>query len=268
MAALSVYFGQIQERALAVIIRPPVIWDIHADESCQNVYRYIVIGALWGRADYSAKVTAAIEEAIRPYGGTSELKWTKVKKHNVRMYQAAIKAVSSLVKSGAVRFNCIVIDSHKSNHREYNEGDPELGFTKYTFTLLYKFARTHYKPEHQPHYYVHLDQRGTRYSPEVTRITLNRRDATEHGRTYEAYKQVHFIDSKESRLIQMADVFTGIIAAAWNGEHSAAHKHAMIEFARIGWNLPALNQDTGKYRGRQGIDIWFLDWTAKKKAAP
>lgn len=51
---------------MAPIIRPPVVWDIHADESSQTDHRYIVIGALWGRADYSAKVTAAIEEAIRP----------------------------------------------------------------------------------------------------------------------------------------------------------------------------------------------------------
>jgi hypothetical protein len=95
---------------------------------------------------------------------------------------------------------------------------------------------------------------------------LNHRDAAEQKRTYEAYKLVHFVDSKTSRLIQMADVFTGIISAAWNREHSAAHKQAMIDFARGCWNVPALNQETGKYRSRQGIDIWFLDWTARPKA--
>lgn len=253
---------------MPAIVRPPVIWDIHADESSQTDHRYIVIGALWGRADKSAAVIQAVEDAIRPYRGTSELKWTKVKKHNVAMYKAVITAVTRLVKMGTIRFNCIVIDSHQSNDREYNEGDAELGFTKYTFTLLYKFARTHHKPEHHPHYYVHLDQRTTRYDPNVTRITLNRRDAADHKRTYEAYKQVHFVDSKTSRLIQVADVFTGIIAADWNKGHSAAHKQEMIDFARGCWLLPALNQETDKHRSRQGIDIWFLDWTTKKKAKP
>ena len=179
---------------MPAIVRPPVIWDIHADESSQTDHRYIVIGALWGRADKSAAVIQAVEDAIRPYRGTSELKWTKVKKHNVAMYKAVITAVTRLVKMGTIRFNCIVIDSHQANDREYNEGDAELGFTKYTFTLLYKFARTHHKPEHHPHYYVHLDQRTTRYDPNVTRITLNRRDAADHKRTYEAYKQVHFVE--------------------------------------------------------------------------
>jgi hypothetical protein len=243
----------------------PLSWDIHVDESCQNDHRYIVIGALACRADQSAKFVKTVEEAFARQGGTSELKWGKIRKHNTRMYKAAIADLSPLMKTGNLRFHCIVIDSWKSKHRDYNEGDADLGFTKYTFTLLFKFARIHSKPVFPPHFYVHLDKRDTPYNPDVTRSTLNYRDAAEHGRDYEAYKVVHFVDSKESRLIQMADIFTGIVAADWNRSHTAAHKQEMVDFLRARWVLPALNKPAPKYIGNRGLDIWFLDWEAKAK---
>jgi hypothetical protein len=229
-----------------------------------------VIGALYGRADHTDRVIKAIEDAIRPHGGTSEIKWSKLRKHNLRMYKAAIDALYPLMRrDGLVRFHCLVVDNTLSRHQEYNEGDAELGFTKYTFTLLFKFARIHAKPVAPPYFYVHLDKRDTPYDPEVTRITLNYRDASRHGRDYEAYKLVHFVDSKKSRLIQMADLFTGVVAADWNREHSAPHKQALIDHVRSRWALPALNQPTLRHLALRGIDIWFLDWTAaKKKAAP
>lgn len=197
---------------------------------------------MYGRADRTEQVITAIEKAIGPpYRGTSELKWTKIRKHNVPMYKSLINALHPLMKSGVVRFHCLVIDSHRANHKEYNEGDRELGFTKYAFTLLYKFARIHAKSSVAlPEFYVHLDNRGTRYSPEVTRITLNYRDAREHGRAYEAYKLVHFVESKDNRLVQAADLFTGAVAAAWNREHSATHKKDIIEFIERKWFLPSL----------------------------
>ena len=171
------------------------------------------------------------------------------------------------MKDGVVRFHCLVVDNEKSNDKEYNEGDAELGFTKYTFTLLFKFARIHAKPHAPPHFYVHLDKRDTPYDPEVTRITLNYKDASRHGRAYEAYKIVHFVDSKESRLIQMADLFTGTIAADWNREHSAKHKQDLIDFVRTRWALDALNKETPPGRGLRGIDTWFWLGSRRKESS-
>jgi hypothetical protein len=250
-------------------VKETVRWDIHCDESSQTAHHYIVIGALYGRADRSNQVVRAIEEAIAPHGGTTELKWSSIRRHNVRMYKAAINATYLLMKSGTVSFHCLVVDSKKSNHKEYNEGDAELGFTRYTFTLLFKFARIHAKTTTSPHFYVHLDQRTTPYDPDVTRITLNYKDRAEHGRDYEAYKLVHFVDSKKSRLVQMADVFSGAIAASWNKKHTASHKQEMIDFIQRRWLLSSLDQPTRRQRGPRGIDIWLLDWDARaRKAAP
>ena len=244
-----------------------MIWDIHCDESSQTKHRYIVIGTLYGRADRTAKVVAAIERAIGPpHPGTSELKWTKIRPRNVDMYKSLISALHPLMKDGTVRFHCIVVDSWRCNHRDYNEGDKDLGFTKYTFTLLYKFARIHALPSSSPHFNVHLDKRETRHSPDVTRITLNHKDASEHGRGYEAYKLVHFVDSKTSRMIQAADVFTGVVAAAWNLTHTSARKREMIDFIEKKWFFP-LSEGTAKHISLRGIDIWPLDWDAKAKKA-
>lgn len=255
---------------LTAITPDPIRWNIHADESCQNAHRYTVIGALYGRVDHTNRIVKAVEDAIARHGGTSEIKWSKLRKHNLRMYKAAIDAMYPLMrKDGLIRFHSLVVDNEKSNHREYNEGDSELGFTKYTFTLLFKFARIHAKPIAPPYFYVHLDKRETPYDPEVTRITLNYRDVSRHNRDYEAYRLVHFVDSKKSRLIQMADLFTGLIAADWNREHSAPHKQELIDYVRNRWALPALNQPTHAHIELRGIAIWFLDWeAAKRKAAP
>src|SRR5690349_3361213 len=86
----------------------PLRWDIHADESCQNAHRFTVIGALYGRAEHTDRLLDVVENAIRPHGGTSEIKWSKLRKHNLRMYKAAIDALYPLIRrDGLIRFHCL-----------------------------------------------------------------------------------------------------------------------------------------------------------------
>lgn len=226
-----------------------------------------MIGALLCRTDMTDAFNELIEETIAPHGGTSELKWGKVKKHNLVMYQAVMADVFKALAKKVLTYHCLVIDSSKSDHKTFNEGDREIGFNKYLFTLLYKFARVY---RSHSHFFAYLDDRTTRHTPQRMREMLNARVARDLKLGYAPYRLIEFRDSKKSRLIQATDILTGAIAYHTNRNFlrmDAAHpKKALADYitnlSKLGSLSVATTQGAAKLRG---IDIWHLDWEAKRR---
>lgn len=75
-------------------------FNIYCDESSQTKHRYTVIGATFCRADMAPRIAATIEAVIKPHGGTSELKWQKVKRKNLQMYVDLVTAYFEMLEKG------------------------------------------------------------------------------------------------------------------------------------------------------------------------
>lgn len=195
---------------------------------------------------------------------TSELKWGKVKRRNVPMYRAAVEGYFEARAKNYVQYYALVIDTHKADHKRFNDGDKEIGFSKYLFTLLYKFARI-WKPEMR--LYVFLDDRTTKHTPEATRRMLNAKARKEKGIAYDLFRDVRFCQSEESRLIQMTDVMTGAVAFETNGHHlaenAAQHKIQLMRLITRRAGLQTLAKPS-PYK-HQGFDIWHLDFSKSKR---
>lgn len=253
--------------ALVVLpITDPIKLDIHCDESSQTQHRFIVIGALCCRSDITPAFTELIDETIAPHGGTSELKWGKIKRKNLPMYEAVMGDVFKAIAKRLLSYHCLVIDSSKANHAAFNDGDREIGFNKYLFTLLYKFARVY---RSNTHFFVDLDDRTTQHTPEKMRSMLNARVAREMKLGYSPYRSVRFVTSHKSRMIQVADVLTGAVAYHTNRNYlrrdASDHKKAFAEHVRKLSGLGSLGIATSYSAAQRGIDIWHLDWDAKKR---
>ena len=215
----------------------------------------------------TAAFNELIEETIAPHGGTSELKWGKVKRHNLPMYQAVMADVFKGLAKKALTYHCLVIDSSKSDHKTYNDGDHEIGFNKYLFTLLYKFARVY---RSHPHFFAYLDDRTTQHTPENMRTMLNARVARDLKLGYAPYRLVEFKDSKKSRLIQVTDILTGAIAYHTNRNFlradAARPKKVLAEYITKLSGLGSLSIATTQSAAQlRGVDIWHLDWDAKRR---
>ncbi|MDB5602859.1 MAG: hypothetical protein JWN71_4903, partial [Xanthobacteraceae bacterium] len=169
-------------------------FHIYCDESSQTKHRYLVIGASICQASIAPRIEATIEQIIKPHGGTSELKWEKVKRRNLPMYQAVADGFGQMITGGYLHYYAIVVDTSKINDKKYNEGDADLGFSKYLYTLLFKFARV-YRPDYR--FFVFLDERTTKHTPELLRTILNTRARRQKVRDFDPYRTVEFIDSKK-----------------------------------------------------------------------
>lgn len=239
-------------------------FGIFCDESSQTGHRFIVIGALFCHADVVPVLRTSIREATLAHGGTSELKWEKVKRRNLPMYRDVIQTIFDFHRSNLVHYYALVVDTSRVDHKRFNDGDAELGFNKFLFTLLFKFARRY---RQQPRFYTLLDGRTTRHSPEKLRDILNARVRRDLQFGYDPYRAMRFVDSKEDYLIQAVDVLTGAVAYQTNGHHlvtgAAAHK---IEAARLVAKLagvPSLALPT--QQASRTFDIWHLDFAKSRK---
>jgi Protein of unknown function (DUF3800) len=156
-----------------------------------------------------------------------------------------------------------VVDTLQVDHAKYNEGDPELGFSKFLYTLLFKFARI-YQTDYR--FYVFLDERTTKHTPELLQTILNARARRQNVRDFDPYRTVEFVKSEKSRLIQLTDVITGAIAYDTNMHHlapnAAAHKIEMVRHVAecVGVRRLALSTPVAG----KGFDIWHLDLNFRK----
>ena len=113
---------------------------LFCDESATQ-HRFTVIGLIVCHEKVACKFEPWVEEIVGKHGGSSELKWTKVKSHNLPLYKEATSAFFKARRKGFAHFYGLVIDNSRMNHRLYNEGDKEIGFNKMLFQLLYKLIR-------------------------------------------------------------------------------------------------------------------------------
>jgi hypothetical protein len=205
------------------------------------------------------RIAATINHVIAPFGGTNELKWQKVKRKTLPMYTALTTAYFQMLDKDFLNYYCLVIDTQTVDHKKYNNGDHDLGFTKFLFTLLFKFSRV-FKDRNL--FYCFLDDRTTKHRPETMQVALNARVRRDAPRGYAPYRLVAFTKSEKSRLIQVTDVITGAIAYELNQHHGAAapaaHKISLMKHVAKCAKVYTLAAPTRTAGNR--FDIWHLEF--------
>jgi hypothetical protein len=235
-------------------------FNIYCDESSTSD-RYTVIGAVFCRASMADKVVQALDLIVAAHGGTSELKWSKVKKHNARMYEAVMTRAFELLHRGYIQYYAIVVDNSKLNHKQYNEGDKEIGFNKMLFQLLFKFVRSF---RSRPRFFAFLDDRTTKHTPQTLRKMLNAKAAKDLQIHHNPYRYCEFHKSETQRLIQIADVISGAIAFRMNQKNvltgAAQHKIDMMDVITKLAKVSDLRLPTSF--PANGFDVWHIDFDA------
>lgn len=219
-----------------------------------------MIGATFCAADVAPRVARTIDYITRPHSA-NELKWQKVTRKAEPMYETIVRAYFQMVDQGYLHYYCLVVDNTKVNHKLYNDGDHELGFTKFVFTLLYKFARL-YRSNNR--FYCFLDHRTTKHDPADMKAALNSRVRRDLPRGYDPYRVVKFTHSEHSRLIQLTDIITGAIAYETNQHHAAInaaeHKIRIMRHVANCAGVVTLAAPTPNVGGK--FNIWHLDFDA------
>jgi len=220
-----------------------------------------VIGVTFCTNKMAPRIAATVDHILSA-STASELKWQKVTRKSLPMYEHIVTAYFQMLDKGFLKYYCLVIDTSKVNNKLFNGGDKELGFTKFVFTLLYKFARQY---GYANNFYCFLDHRVTKHDPDTMKRALNAKSRKDARKNVAPYRLVTYTHSDISRIIQLTDIVTGAIAYETNMRHlslrPAPHKVALMKHVANKANVATLATPTQIYGEK--FDIWHMDFDAE-----
>ncbi len=185
-------------------------YEVYCDESCVEAlfdsksHNYAVIGGVWIPAEMRGFMKKSLNSIKDRYSLFGEMKWNKICPSSFEMYKEVINFFFS---SPDIRFRSIVVDASEIDHTSYNQGSGELGFYKFYYELLHNWL------VEGNTYNIFLD-----YKVNGNRHRVNELENILRSGAWGIVQQAQSLPSDESVLIQLADVLTGAVAAAYNKE--------------------------------------------------
>lgn len=229
-------------------------YHIYCDESCHlqnDASDVMVLGAVTCPAQMKRRFYEDLRKIKIDYGLSSwfEIKWTKVSESKKTFYGALIDYFfsSDLSFRGVVATN-----KSKLDHSRYNQGSYDLWYYKMYFLLLDPLIQ----PLHD--YRIFIDIKDTKGGPKVKRLhevlCNNIYDFKQ-----EVVKDIKLINSKESELLQLADLFIGALSyyhrGIYNTIGSNSGKNYVIDHLVKKYGVK-ISASTSRYENKFNIFIW------------
>jgi Protein of unknown function (DUF3800) len=193
-------------------------YHIYADESRQCKDRFMVLGGLiveGGNVPGFEATMAKFRHKTRMF---AELKWSKVTNQKFEEYRLFLSYFFSLLSVGQLHFHCLIVDTHLTDHRKFNQGDKEIGFYKFYYQLLlHCFGKRYCRKGEDDRLILHLDHRTTRYKLGTLKTVLNNGMKKKFRIDTQPFQSIEPKNSKESELIQINDIVLGAIGFQKNG---------------------------------------------------
>ena len=186
-------------------------FEIYCDEnrpdllsSQKPLAQYMVIGSLWLKTEDRDVFKKEIHVLREKHKIGGAFKWQKISTSRINFYKALIDWFYE--KGEELRFRCIAVEHDKVDLIRYHENNHELGFYKFYYQMLHHWIMDFNK------YAVFCDFKVNRYRD---RLHVLKRCLGNSNLSAEV-SNVQAIRSKESVLIQLCDVLTGITSARLN----------------------------------------------------
>ena len=196
--------------------KPEEIWEIFIDESSQTQNRYLILGGIIFNSTDRLNVFEKLLAARLPELPQGEMKWAKVSKAKLDAYKRVVDVFWEPAIADCWHFHSLVADSSKFNHKRFNQGSGEIGFSKEVFQIVSKFGRLY-----PGLFHTYLDERKTNQTPDDLRLILNRSAKSKGDKRDWPYRRCHFRNSSICPALQLVDIFIGAIGYHMNGHISA-----------------------------------------------
>ncbi len=178
--------------------------------------KYMLIGGIWVPYATREELKNAIKNLREKHLVFGEIKWRNVSPSKVDFYRELVELFFNFE---GVRFRCVVVDATKVQLDRYHESDSELGFYKFYYQLL-----KHWIDDRET-YWIYLDYKKNKLSNRLQKLKEVLDNATYNQ---DLIEDVQAIDSKESLLIQVADVLTGAVGYRYNHGYSSEAKKTIV----------------------------------------
>lgn len=218
------------------------MYHIYCDESRpeilgkENPYDdFSVIGGVWVDKNEINKLKRGIRRLRDTYNVHGEIKWKNVSPSKVDFY---LELVNLFFENDSIRFRCIVMDAEKVDLERFHGSDQELGFYKFYYQLIFHWL--HWNNQ----YSVYLDFKKNKEHDRLTVLKdiLNRASMAE-------VVNLQALESKQSVLIQLADVLMGAVGYKFNSYNTSEAKLKVVEMIedRIGHEIRSTQKNESKF---------------------
>ncbi len=198
-------------------------YEIYCDERCPDLLsskkisknKHIVIGGIWIEKNKRNEYKGFFETIKEDSNFYSEAKWNNVSPSGLDFY---LELLNLFFKTG-MRFRCIVIKKEDIDLETYHKSDPELGFYKFYYQLLYPWIKK------SNSYSIFMDFKQNRLKnrlKELENVLIN-------ACPFSKIVFVQAIRSKESFFIQLADVLIGAVGYSIDKYSTSASKIKIIK---------------------------------------
>lgn len=193
---------------------------IFGDETCQDSHRWMVLGTLIVSEAHVAHVRRKFLAMKKAMGLAEEVKWHRTNAKLLPRYKRLVDAAFALIlKHKVMQFHSMLICMDVVDHEKYNDGIPEIGYSRFFHHLLLKYIRT-YPPTCK--YHVHFDKRTSKVPLEPFRDAANIAARRDHNIDHWPIRRLRYVDSKDDILFEINDLLVGAIGFRRNGKHKVA----------------------------------------------
>lgn len=238
------------------------MYNIYCDESChlQNDKNDImVLGAITCLSSCKKEVFNDIRNIKSKYNVSTwaEIKWTKVSNSKIEMYK---ELIDYFFENPNLCFRGLVAkNKSKLNHDKYNYGDYDLWYYKIYFLLLNNLISC------DNYYNILIDIKDTKGGPRIKKLREvlcnNIYDFKQ-----EVIKGIYQINSKQSEILQLADLIIGCISYINRGlydKESNKGKDLLVKHL-INKSNNNLCEKTSRYEYKFNLFIWTPNFNIKE----
>ena len=203
--------------------------SIFCDESGLSD-RFIVLGAL-STADGRDKTEDMIKEVKRRYALYHEIKWEKLPSKSGKFFDG-YNAVLDMFLESTMTFKALIVDTsrHPMNHCDYTGGSYATGYYQFYGLLLFN-GLIRNSPDQNAHVILHTPAYPGKKNFRSIEADINAQAVRCHFPKMQESSccYVESQSTKESDGVQLVDLLTGIVSAAWNKSITSPIKLGFIE---------------------------------------
>lgn len=224
--------------------------NIYCDESCHlesDSSDIMVLGGISCNAEDKKQIFEEIRAIKIKHDLSSwfEIKWTKISYKKLEFY----KELVDYFFSNNLRFRGIIATNKKSlNHKKYNNGD----YNEWYYKMYYLLLDYMISPSNE--YRIFIDIKDTKGGPKIKKlheVLCNNRYDFKH----EVITDIKQINSKESEILQITDLFIGALAFKNRKIKNINAKSKIIEYIESKYQVK-MDEKTLRSEEKFNIFIW------------
>ena len=229
-------------------------YNIYCDESChlENDHQKImVLGAIKCEKSYKKQAVNDIRNIKEKYNMNKfcEVKWTKVSPDKFDMY---LELVNYFFSNPNLSFRAVVVDKTKLKHELFNQTHDSFYYKVY-YQLLCRII----VPNNENYIYLDIkDTKGARKVRKLGEVLANGL----YDFNMECIKSVQNIDSKESELLQLADILIGAISYLNRNENEKEnYSQSKMNLIETIINSSGYNLRKSTFLSEEKFNLFFME---------